>query len=77
MIQFKPNNKVMIIEHYLNTNELAVFKTGVIKAIINVNGTDQYYIHMDEDIDGFKHDGFKIPKGHGYIAGYKELALIE
>ena len=77
MIQIKPNNKVLIMPHKDNTNIFAINKTGTVKLIRNDKGTDLYYIHMDNDISGFPYPIVNIPFGHGYIAIYDELALIE
>lgn len=77
MIEIKPKSKVLIKEHNNNTNPLAIDKTGTVKAIDDYDGTTIYYIHMDENIDGFPHKGLKIPIGYGYLAIYEELMLIE
>jgi hypothetical protein len=72
----KINNKVLIKSHKDNTNSLAIDKTGTIKAIDDYDGTIIYFIHMDENIDGFPSKALKIPIGYGYLAIYEELILI-
>ena len=77
MIQIKPNSKVIVMPHKDNTNIFATNKTGTVKLIQDSNGIDLYYIHIDRDISGFSFPIVNIPYGHGYIAIYEELALIE
>lgn len=77
MIQIKPNSKVIVMPHKDNTNIFATNKTGTVKLIQNKDGIDLYYIHIDRDISGFSFPIVNIPYGHGYIAIYEELALIE
>jgi hypothetical protein len=76
-IDFKPNNRVLILDHKDNTNPKAIDETGTLKLIRNVDDIDLYYIHMDNDIGGAPYNALDIPQGHTYIAVYEELALIE
>ena len=76
MIQIKPNTRVLIMPHKDNTNPFAINKTGTVKLIRNEDGTDLYYICMDNDISGFPYPIVNIPFNHGYIAIKEELAFI-
>lgn len=76
MRKVNPNTRVLILEHKDNTNLLAIDKTGTVKLIQDSEGTELYYIHVDENIDGFPYKALNIPLGHGYIAIKEELAFI-
>jgi hypothetical protein len=76
MIKISINNRVLIKLHKDNTNPLAIGQTGTVKAIDDFEGTTIYFIHMDENIDGFPSKTLKIPIGYGYLAIYEELMLI-
>jgi hypothetical protein len=77
MREVNPNTRVLILEHDDNTHKLAIDKTGTVKLIQDYEGTELYYIHMDEYIEGLpKYDALKIPLGHCYIAIKGELAFI-
>ena len=76
MREVNPNTRVLILDHKDNTNPLAIDKTGTVKLIQDQEGTELYYIHMDENIDGFPYPAIGIPLGYGYIAIKEELAFI-
>lgn len=76
MREVNPNTRVLILEHKDNTNQLAINKTGTVKLIQDSNGTELYYVHMDESIMGFPYKEVGIPRGYGYIAIKEELAFI-
>jgi len=76
MREVNPSTRVLILKHKDNTNPLAIDKTGTVKLIKDENGTELYYILMDENIDGFPYRAIGIPIGYGYIAIKEELAFI-
>jgi len=76
MREVNPNTRVLILDHKDNTNPLAIDKTGTVKLIQDSEGTELYYIHMDESIMGFPYEAIGIPLGYGYIAIKEELAFI-
>jgi len=76
MREINLNTRVLILGHKDNTNQLAIDKTGTVKLIKDEEGTELYYIHMDENIDGFPYKAIGIPLGYGYIAIKEELAFI-
>jgi hypothetical protein len=77
MREIKPKDRVLILEHKDNTNLKAIDEAGIVKLIRDTEGTDLYYIHMDNDIGGAPYKALGIPLGHTYIALFEELALIE
>jgi hypothetical protein len=79
MIQnIKPNSKVLIMPHKDNIHPEAIGEKGVVKLIHNSEGTNLYYVHMDNYFENLlPYQALDIPVGHTYIAIYEELAFIE
>lgn len=77
MREVNPNTRVLILNHKDNIHSSAIDKTGTVKLIKDDEGTELYYIHLDEYIEDLPlYKALNTPQGYCYIAIKEELAFI-
>lgn len=66
------------MHHKDNIHPEVIDNVGTVKLVHTVEGTDLYYVHMDNYFESLPfYNPLNIPVGHCYVALYEELALIE